>query len=135
MLEFREAADHLHHHPTGQDCRVDSLGEGLEARPLGLDILDDAQRLEGERVRDVISGDPERMVLPTHGEHSGARRIALVEDGDLRAGIAPELQCDQRQEHRFACASWTDDRERYEMGEGQCVDEQLANVGVDMVRQ
>src|SRR3546814_10560067 len=66
--------------------------------------------LEGERVRDVISGGTQRMMLPTHGEHGGARRIALVEDVDLRARIAPELQCNQRQEHRLASPGRTYDR-------------------------
>ena len=33
-LELREAADHMRHHPTGRDRRVDGLGEGLEARPM-----------------------------------------------------------------------------------------------------
>src|SRR3546814_20826893 len=66
--------------------------------------------LEGERVRDVISGGTQRMMLPTHGEHGGARRIALVEDVDLRARIAPELQCNQRQEHRLASPGRTYDQ-------------------------
>ena len=49
------------------------------------------------------------MMLSAHGEHSGARRIAFVEDGDLGSGIAAELQRQERQQHGLAGARRTDD--------------------------
>ena len=39
----------------------------------------------------------ERMMCSAHREHRGTGGIALVEDEDLRAAIAAELERDQRQ--------------------------------------
>ena len=53
---------------------------------------------------------PSSWCVAAHGEHRGARRPALVEDEDLRAGIAAELQREQRQQHRLAGAGRADDQ-------------------------
>ncbi len=43
-----------------------------------------------------------------HGEDCCARRLALVENEDLRALIAPPLQGEQREQDRLACPGRAD---------------------------
>src|SRR3546814_2575601 len=51
---------------------------------------------------------PYTTLFRSHRQHRRARRIALVEDVDLRPGIAAELQRDQAQQHRLARAGRAD---------------------------
>ena len=58
----------------------------------------------------VLAAQPKRMMRAAHRQHRGTGGIALVEDIDLGLGIAAELHCKQRQQHRFAGAGRPDEQ-------------------------
>jgi hypothetical protein len=74
--------------------------------------IDMPQRLERDRPRLVvmIPAEPERMVCAAHRQNRSTRREALVEDVDLAARVAAELERQQREQDRFAGAGRADDK-------------------------
>src|SRR3546814_20016355 len=70
--------------------------------------VDVAKWLEGDGpaaphiVGAIFAAQPASMMRAAHREHSGARRVSLVEDIDLGIRVAPELHGEQRQQHRLA---------------------------------
>src|SRR3546814_10058877 len=73
--------------------------------------VDMAQRLEGNGIAAliVLAAKPERMMCTAHRQHRGARRKTFVEDIDLRACVASELEREKRKQHRLARAGRLDD--------------------------
>src|SRR5215468_6704410 len=69
--------------------RVIHTGERLK--------LNELRRFAGEHPADI-------MPIATHSDGGGADRATKIECEDLRSGIAPELERDQRQQYGFAGA-------------------------------
>ena len=95
-------------------------GDGLPAEqrcyPFGCSgtlasVINARKRLQGDGSAGV-AGQRAAEIVPVaaHGERSRADRTAVVECENLRAGVAPELQRHQRQQHALAGAGRADDQ-------------------------
>ena len=122
-------------------------GEALQRGPHGvLDVGRDADAFAGEQRRHPLQGEGDlaRLVdagerlqrqrafeaeldaFAAHGERGGARRAAAVEEDDLRADEAAELQGEQGQQHRLAGAGRADDQGMADIADMQIEPERRA---------
>jgi hypothetical protein len=72
-------------------------------------IIDPSERLESDRALPcILAAQPQRMMGAAYGQDGGPGGEALVEKVDLRPRIAPELERQESEQHRFARAGRAD---------------------------
>src|SRR5262245_25997072 len=84
-------------------------------------LVDKGPPLKGDRLGNVLGqGATKIMPVALHCECCGTDGSAEVEGEDLRAWVATELQCHQRQQHRLSRARWAHNKRMANVTDVEC---------------